>query len=130
MRAIFVGIEYPGKSTLIGLPEAYYPRLKLHPHTDDHFTIPASELSPESRELALKFPDDVKERTLRMQIHYHSDIVKSYEHVLLAGWHIEESIDTSLYGQPRPATTTRVTGISSSASTRPSCSKTIYPGWS
>jgi len=102
MRAIFVGIEYAGKSTLIELLDAYYQRLKLHPHIDDHFTIPDSELSPESRELALKFPDDVKERTQRMQIHYHIDIVKFYEHVLLAGWHIEESIYTSLYG-PDPS---------------------------
>ena len=102
MRAIFVGIEYAGKSTLIKLLDAYYQRLKLHPHIDDHFTIPDSELSPESRKLALKFPDDVKERTQRMQIHYHTDIVKSYEHVLLAGWHIEEAIYTSLYG-PDPS---------------------------
>ena len=98
MRAIFVGIEYAGKSTLIELLDAYYRRLRLHPHLDDHFTIPDSELSPESRELALKFPDDVKERTQRMQIHYHVDILKSYEHVLLAGWHIEEAIYTSVYG--------------------------------
>ncbi len=98
MRAIFVGIEYAGKSTLIELLDAYYRRLKLHPHLDDHFTIPDSELSPASRELALKFPDDVKERTQRMQIHYHIEILKAYEHVLLAGWHIEEAIYTSVYG--------------------------------
>ena len=98
MRAIFAGIEYAGKSTLIELLNTYYRRLKLYPHLDDHFTIPDSELSPASRKLALKFPDDVKERTQRMQIHYHIDILKSYEHVLLAGWHIEEAIYTSAYG--------------------------------
>ena len=98
MRAIFVGIEYAGKSTLIELLDAYYRHLKLHPHIDDHFTIPDSELSPASRELALTFPDDVKERTQRMQIHYHINILKSYAHVLLAGWHIEEAIYTSVYG--------------------------------
>ena len=98
MRAIFVGIEYAGKSTLVKLCDAYYQRLKLHPHIDDHFTIPDSELSPASRALALEFPDDVKERTQRMQIHYHIDILKSYEHVLLAGWHIEEAIYASFYG--------------------------------
>ncbi len=98
MRAIFVGIEYAGKSTLIGLLDAYYRRRSLDPHLDDHFTIPDATLSPSSQTVALTLPDDMKERTQRMQIHYHLDIIRMYEHVLVAGWHIEEAVYTAMYG--------------------------------
>lgn len=98
MRAIFVGIEYAGKSTLIQLLDSYYRKRKLHTHPDDHFSIPDISLSHESRALAVNFPDDVKERTQRMQIHYHIDIIKDYEHAMMGGWHIEEAVYTSMYG--------------------------------
>ena len=98
MRSIFVGIEYAGKSTLIGLLEEYYRRYKRPTHRDDHFTIPDSTLSPESRAQMVNFPNDIKERMQRMQIHYHIDIIKKYEYPLLGGWHIEEGIYAAVYG--------------------------------
>ena len=98
MRAIFVGIEYAGKSTLIDLLDRYYRKRGIRPHIDDHFTIPDSTLTPDSRAAALHFPDDVKERSQRMQIHYHIDIIRNLEHVLMAGWHIEEAVYAAMYG--------------------------------
>ena len=85
MRSIFVGIEYAGKTTLINLLTEYYHRLKVPTHADDHFTIPDASLSPESRSLMVNFPDDVKERMQRMQIHYHIGIIKDYANPLIAG---------------------------------------------
>ncbi|NKB66293.1 MAG: hypothetical protein GKR89_04460 [Candidatus Latescibacteria bacterium] len=98
MRSIFVGTEYAGKSTLIQLLGQYYRDRKLPIHGDDHFTLPDSTLSPESRALMVEFPNDVKERMQRMQIHYHVDIIKKYEYPLLGGWHIEEAVYSSFYG--------------------------------
>lgn len=98
MRSIFVGIEYAGKSTLIKLLQAYYSRLKLRTHLDDHFTIPDATLSPESRALMVNFPADVKERMQRMQIQYHVEIIKNYANPLIAGWHIEEAVYSAMYG--------------------------------
>lgn len=98
MRCIFVGIEYAGKSTLINLLTEYYRHRKLSVHVDDHFTIPDSTLSPESRAAYINFPDDVKERMQRMQIQYHVEVIKNYPNTLIAGWHIEEIVYTSVYG--------------------------------
>jgi hypothetical protein len=98
MRSIFVGVEYAGKSTLIQLLNAYYRRLKLPTHVDDHFTIPDATLSSESRALMVNFPDDIKERTQRMQIHYHIEVIRNYPNTLIAGWHIEEAVYSAMYG--------------------------------
>lgn len=98
MRCIFVGIEYAGKSTMINLLTEYYRHRKLSVHVDDHFTIPDSTLSPESRTAYISFPDDVKERMQRMQIQYHVEVIKNYPNTLIAGWHIEEIVYTSVYG--------------------------------
>jgi thymidylate kinase len=98
MRSIFVGIEYAGKSTLIDLLGTYYRQRKVRIHGDDHFTIPDSTLSPESRQVMVGLPDDMKERMQRMQIHYHVDIIKKYACPLIAGWHIEEAVYTDFYG--------------------------------
>ena len=98
MRCIFVGIEYAGKSTLIQLLGDYYRHRGLRVHGDDHFTIPDSTLSPESRAQAVGFPDDVKERMQRMQIQYHVEVIRNYENTLISGWHIEEAIYTQMYG--------------------------------
>ena len=98
MRAIFAGIEYAGKSTLIQLLDQYYRHRRRPTHTDDHFTIPDSSLSPESRALMVGFPDDVKERMQRMQIHYHVEVIKNYANTLIAGWHLEEAVYASVYG--------------------------------
>ncbi len=101
MRPIFVGIEYAGKTTLIHQLEQYYHRRGLSTHNDDHFTIPDKHLGPESKELMVGFPDDVKERMQRMQIHYHIEIIKKFEHPMVAGWHIEEAVYSGFYGDDR-----------------------------
>lgn len=98
MRCIFVGIEYAGKSTLVDLLTNYYQHRKLRVHVDDHFTIPDSTLSPESRAAYIHFPDDVKERMQRMQLQYHVEVIKNYPNTMIAGWHIEEFIYSSFYG--------------------------------
>ena len=98
MRCIFVGIEYAGKSTLINLLTQYYRHRKLSVHVDDHFTIPDSTLSPDSREAYIDFPNDVKERMQRMQIQYHVEVIKNYPNTLIAGWHIEELVYSTFYG--------------------------------
>lgn len=98
MRCVFVGIEYAGKSTLINLLTEYYRHRKLAVHVDDHFTIPDATLSAESREVYVNFPDDVKERMQRMQIQYHVEVIKNYPNTLIAGWHIEEAVYTTVYG--------------------------------
>lgn len=99
MRCIFVGIEYAGKSTLINLLTNYYQHRKLSVHVDDHFTIPDSTLSPESRAAYINFPNDVKERMQRMQIQYHVEVIKNYPNTLIAGWHIEELVYSTVYGE-------------------------------
>jgi hypothetical protein len=98
MRTIFVGVEYAGKSTLINLLQGYYHQRRMRTHGDDHFTIPDASLSPKSRELMMAFPNDVKERSQRMQIQYHIEVIKNYHHVLIAGWHIEEAVYSAMYG--------------------------------
>ncbi len=98
MRSIFVGIEYAGKSTLIDLLDAYYQKRRRRTHLDDHFTIPDASLSPVSRAQYVHYPDDVKERMQRMQLHYHVEVIRNYPHTLIAGWHIEEAIYCDVYG--------------------------------
>ncbi len=98
MRCVFVGIEYAGKSTIIKLLDAYYRQRRLPVHGDDHFTLPDASLSAESRALMVNFPDDVKERSQRMQIQYHVEVIKNYPNTLIAGWHIEEAIYSDMYG--------------------------------
>jgi len=99
MRTLFVGIEYAGKSTLVGLLAEYYRRRKLAPHVDDHFSIPDDTLSPASKEIMLTLPDDMKERMQRLQIQYHVDIIRRYQYPIFAGWHIEEAVYTAVYGK-------------------------------
>lgn len=98
MRTIFVGIEYAGKSTLVQLLDQYYRHRKRPTHTDDHFTIPDATLSPDSQALMVGFPDDVKERMQRMQIHYHVEVIKNYANTMISGWHLEEAVYSAVYG--------------------------------
>ena len=99
MRTIFVGVEYAGKTTLVKRLRAYYQRRQQRVHEDDHFTIPDSSLSPESRALMVDFPNDVKERMQRMQVHYHVEVIKNYANTLISGWHIEEAVYSQFYGE-------------------------------
>ncbi len=98
MRTIFVGIEYAGKSTLVQLLDQYYRHRKCPTHMDDHFSLPDATLSAESQALMMGFPDDVKERGQRMQIHYHVEVIKNYANTLISGWHLEEAVYTTVYG--------------------------------
>ena len=98
MRTIFVGIEYAGKTTLIQLLSEYYRHRQQGIHGDDHFTIPDSTLTPESRQLMVGFPRDVKERMQRMQIHYHVEVIRNYANTLISGWHLEEAVYSAAYG--------------------------------
>ena len=98
MRCIFVGIEYSGKTTLINLLQEYYRKRRQPTHMDDHFTIPDSTLSSESRAQMVSYPNDVKERMQRMQIQYHVEVIRNYAHVLISGWHMEESVYSEFYG--------------------------------
>ena len=98
MRYIIVGIEYAGKTTMTNLLSQYYRRRGRIVHGDDHFSIPDSTLSADSQKLAVRFPNDVKERNQRMQIHYHVEILRNYENVFVVGWHIEEAIYSDFYG--------------------------------
>lgn len=99
MRCVFVGIEYAGKSTLIDLLTAYYRQRSQRVHGDDHFTIPDATLSPDSRAAYVGYPNDVKERLQRMQLQYHVEVLRNYDHVMIAGWHIEEAIYSETYGE-------------------------------
>ena len=99
MRCVFVGTEYSGKSTLIDQLTAYYRQRSLRVHGDDHFTIPDATLSPESRAAYVHYPNDVKERMQRMQLQYHVEVLRNYDHVMISGWHIEEAIYSEMYGE-------------------------------
>jgi hypothetical protein len=99
MRSVFVGPEYAGKSTLIDLLTDYYRQRSQRVHGDDHFTIPDATLSPESRAAYVGYPNDVKERLQRMQLQYHVEVLRNYDHVMIAGWHIEEAIYSEMYGE-------------------------------
>lgn len=99
MRCVFVGIEYAGKSTLIDLLTAYYRQRSQRVHGDDHFTIPDATLSPASRAAYVTYPNDVKERMQRMQLQYHVEVLRNYDHVMIAGWNIEEAIYSEMYGE-------------------------------
>ena len=99
MRTLLVGTEYVGKSTLLQLLRDYYGKRGRYVHPDDHFTLPDATLSPESRAASVEFGNDVKERMQRMQIHYHVEVLRGYEHVIMAGWHIEEAVYSAMYGE-------------------------------
>ncbi len=98
MRFVFAGIEYAGKTTLVNMLQDYYRKRGRRVHGDDHFTIPDASLSPESQADSINYPNDVKERNQRMQIHYHVEVIRNYENVFIVGWHLEEAVYTAMYG--------------------------------
>ena len=98
MRFVFAGIEYSGKTTIVNMLQDYYRKRGRPVHGDDHFTIPDASLSPDSQVQSINYPNDVKERNQRMQIHYHVEIIRNYENVFVVGWHLEEAVYTSMYG--------------------------------
>ena len=101
MRVIAVGCEYSGVSTLIkGLDDWGKARGFQH-HLDDHFTIPdAFHLSDEEQQAMLDMLPAIKERFQRFQLVYHVRLINRYHHILLGGFHIEESIYGPRYYYP------------------------------
>ena len=99
MRAIFTGIEYAGKTTLLNMLGSYYEARGLPAHYDDHFSLPDRTLSEESRKLLLDAPDDMKERYQRMQIQFHIELIEFIQNPLFGGWFIEEAVYCDVYGE-------------------------------
>ena len=130
MRCVFVGIEYAGKSTLITLLGDYYRQRRLPVHGDDHFTLPDASLSPESRALMVNFPDDVKERSQRMQIQYHVEVIKNYPNTLIAGWHMRNRFTQICTAMTRTTLTIRITHTGHNGFTKRRCLKPACPMWS
>ena len=104
MRSIFVGIEYAGKSTLASMLGEYYRQHKVPIHGDDHFTIPdAYHLADEEQRAMLDMLPAIKERFQRFQLVYHVRLLHRYRHILLGGFHIEETIYGPRYYYPGKA---------------------------
>lgn len=101
MRAIVVGCEYTGVTTLIEGLMAWGHERDIHHHLDDHFTIPDRQHLPaEDRETMANLSPTLKERFQRMQLIYHIRLLNRMEHILLGGFHIEEAIYGPLYYYP------------------------------
>jgi hypothetical protein len=102
MRLIAIGCEYTGKTTLFtGLMKWGHDR-GIHHHLDDHFSIPDCQMLREKadQEVMLGLPQVLKERYQRFQVAYHVGLINKYEHILLAGFHIEEDIYGPRYYYP------------------------------
>ena len=102
MRLIAIGCEYAGKTTLYsGLMEWGHER-GIHRHLDDHFSIPDCQMlkQKEDQEVMLGLPQALKERYQRFQVAYHVGLINKYEHILLAGFHIEEDVYGRRYYYP------------------------------
>ena len=102
MRLILIGTEYAGKTTLCqGLMDWGHDN-GIHHHLDDHFSIPDCQMlkSEEDQKIMTGLPDVLKERFQRFQIAYHVRLINKYEHILLGGFHIEESVYGPKYYYP------------------------------
>ena len=101
MRIIAVGCEYTGVTTLLEGLMAWGHEQNISHHLDDHFTIPdCQHLAPEDMVAMVNLSAALKERFQRMQLVYHVRLLNQYEHILLGGFHIEESIYGPLYYYP------------------------------
>lgn len=101
MRIIAVGCEYSGVSTLINGINNWGNSKNIHHHLDDHFTIPdAYHLTVEEQQGMLDMLPAIKERFQRFQIVYHIRLINRYDHILLGGFHIEESVYGPRYYYP------------------------------
>ena len=99
MRIVMVGCEYAGKTTLADAISEWAEsnmggRFKFH----DHFTIPNTELSPESAEQFKTLTPQIKEQYQRyiMSHHLEASFYASPDHNLV-GFHIEEAVYAPLY---------------------------------
>ena len=101
MRAIVIGCEYSGVTTLINGLKAWGTPRGINFHLDDHFTIPdAFHLDAREQQAMLDMLPGIKERFQRFQIVYHVRLINHYEHILLGGFHIEEEVYGPLYYYP------------------------------
>jgi len=104
MRVIAVGCEYSGVSTLIKGLDDWGKQRGFQHHLDDHFTIPdAFHLSDEEQQAMLDMLPAIKERFQRFQLVYHVRLLHRYRHILLGGFHIEETIYGPRYYYPGKA---------------------------
>lgn len=103
MRLIVVGCEYVGKTTLVKQLCDWGRHQNVYFHLDDHFTIPDTQhLSEEEQERMVQLGPVVKERFQRFQVYYHIDVLHNYDHVAIAGGHIEEAVYGPRYYYLRP----------------------------
>ena len=102
MRLIAIGCEYAGKTTLFEGLMKWGRGRGIHHHLDDHFSIPDCQMLKEKadQEVMLGLPQALKERYQRFQVAYHVDLINKYEHILLAGFHIEEDVYGHRYYYP------------------------------
>lgn len=101
MRLIVVGCEYSGVTTLIDGINRWGLERDIHHHLDDHFTIPdAFHLTQEEQTGMLGMLPAIKERFQRFQIAYHVRLIAKYDHILMGGFYIEESIYGPTYYYP------------------------------
>ena len=104
MRVIAVGCEYSGVSTLIKGLDDWGKQRGFQHHLDDHFTIPdAFHLSDEEQQAMLDMLPAIKERFQRFQLVYHVRLLHRYRHILLGGFHIDETIYGPRYYYPGKA---------------------------
>ena len=102
MRIIIIGCEYVGKSTLIQELMKWGPEHGFPLHLDDHFSIPDTQtlLQKSDQEVQMNFSQTMKERFQRFQIAYHLILLNKLEHMILGGFHIEETIYGPRYYYP------------------------------
>jgi len=108
MRVIIAGCEYVGKTTLIQDLQKWGGEIGIRFHLDDHFSLPDTmHLSEEDQKSMLALSPLLKERFQRFQAQYHIYVMHNNEHVLFAGYHIEEAVYGPLYYYGRPANSIR-----------------------
>ena len=105
MRLIVAGCEYVGKTTLVNALAEWGTPYGFQFHLDDHFTIPdAYHLPEEERDGMWNMNPVLKERFQRFQIFYHVHLLQKYDHILLAGFHLEEAVYGPRYYYSLPVT--------------------------
>ena len=102
MRLILIGTEYAGKTTLSQALQQWGQDRNIRHHMDDHFTIPDCQMlkTKEDQEIMRGLPQVIKERYQRFQLAYHVRLLHKYEHIILAGFHIEETVYGPRYYYP------------------------------